>query len=137
MISRPADNPKVSFNLNAANISAAALRANAISPITASATGSYQGNTVRLASLSARNAQNLDFSGSGTIPLSGSGLSLHIKGKRASWHRGTLPRRNAARNSTVRCASTPRFRVRSPHLARKGCSRFPAPVSETRNQIFG
>ncbi|QKV18761.1 translocation/assembly module TamB domain-containing protein [Oricola thermophila] len=79
-ITGPSDSPNVSFDVRGSELTAAALRANAIAPVSVSATGSYQGNTVRLSQFSARNAQNLDFSGSGTIPLSGPGLSLRIAG---------------------------------------------------------
>jgi len=79
-ISGPAGNPKITFTARGSGLTADALRSNAIAPVTLSATGSYQSNTVRLSQFSARNAQNLDFSGSGTIPLSGSGLSLRING---------------------------------------------------------
>lgn len=79
-VSGPADNPKVAFKTNGSGLTSDALQTNAISPINLSASGAYQGNTVRLSQFSARNPQNLDFSGSGTIPLSGSGLSLRISG---------------------------------------------------------
>jgi len=79
-ISGPADNPKVAFTARGSELTTDALRSNAISPVSLSAAGSYQGNTVQLSQFSAQNAQNLDFNGSGTIPLSGSGLSLRIDG---------------------------------------------------------
>ncbi|GAB4360764.1 MAG: hypothetical protein Kow0026_23350 [Oricola sp.] len=79
-ISGPSGNPVITFDTGGSGLTAAALSTNAISPIDLSAKGSYQANIVRLTRFSAQNAQNLDFEGSGVIPLSGGGLSLRING---------------------------------------------------------
>lgn len=78
--SGPADDPQVAFSLQGSGLDAPALRSASIAPITLSAAGTYGGNTVRLSQFSAQNAQNLAFTGSGAIPLSGPGLSLRVNG---------------------------------------------------------
>jgi len=72
--------PSVSFSMQGAGLNAAALRSASVSPINASVSGTYSSSTVRIDSFSARNAQDLDFSGSGTVPLSGPGLSVRLTG---------------------------------------------------------
>ncbi|TCD14054.1 translocation/assembly module TamB domain-containing protein [Oricola cellulosilytica] len=73
-------NPRVAFDARATSVSAAALESAGIAPIDATASGEYGNGTVQLSSFNASNSQNLDFSGAGTIPLSGSGLALRISG---------------------------------------------------------
>jgi translocation and assembly module TamB len=72
--------PRVAFSMRANSVDAAQLRSASIAPISANASGAYQGNAVSLTSFDARNSQNLDFTGVGTIPFSGSGLSVKING---------------------------------------------------------
>lgn len=79
-ISGSADDPQVAFSLRGTAIDAPQLRAASVSPITLSASGSYGGGAVRLSQFNTENAQDLQFSGSGTIPLSGSGLSVSVNG---------------------------------------------------------
>lgn len=79
-ISGSASDPQVAFSVRGTAIDAPQLRAASVSPITLSASGSYGGGTVRLSEFNAQNAQDLRFSGSGTIPLSGSGLSVSVNG---------------------------------------------------------
>ena len=52
----------------------------AITPLSFTANGSYAGNGIRLASLSAEGAGGLRFTGSGTVPLTGRGLDIRIEG---------------------------------------------------------
>ena len=79
-ISGTASDPQVAFTVRGTGIDAPQLRAASVSPITLSASGSYGGGAVRLSQFNAENAQDLKFSGSGTIPLSGSGLSVSVNG---------------------------------------------------------
>ncbi|WP_193175981.1 translocation/assembly module TamB domain-containing protein [Oricola nitratireducens] len=79
-VSGPTGSPQASFTIRGNGLDAAALRSASVSPIALTASGSYQDGTVRLAQVTARNAQDLDFTGSGTIPLSGGGLSVRVNG---------------------------------------------------------
>lgn len=72
--------PAIGFTLRGANLTAAQLREASISPVTLSADGSFASEMVRLTQFSVQNAQDLNFSGSGTIPLSGGGLSVSVNG---------------------------------------------------------
>jgi translocation and assembly module TamB len=73
-------NPQAAFTISGSGVDVAALRSVSVSPIDVSANGSYRRGAVNLNSLTARNSQNLDFSGSGSIPFSGPGLSVQING---------------------------------------------------------
>jgi translocation and assembly module TamB len=79
-VSGATNNPQAVFKIDGSGIDAATLRTASISPIRISASGRYGDDAVRLDNFSATNAQNLDFSGSGTIPLSGPGLALRVNG---------------------------------------------------------
>jgi translocation and assembly module TamB len=79
-ISGSATDPEVGFQAQAAGVDAAAIGDLGIAPLTASASGSYADGTVRLASFSATGSGGLTLSGSGTVPLDGSGLDLSLTG---------------------------------------------------------
>lgn len=79
-VSGTTSDPQLAFSLRGANLTAPQLREASISPVTLSADGRFGGNAVRLSQLSVQNAQDLNFTGSGTIPLSGSGLSVKVNG---------------------------------------------------------
>lgn len=79
-VSGSTSDPQVAFNVRGTAIDAPQLRAASVSPITLSASGSYGGGAVRVSQFNAENAQDLKFSGSGTIPLSGPGLSVAVNG---------------------------------------------------------
>ena len=72
--------PKVAFEANGQGINAAAIESYGIAPLSVSAKGTFGSQTVTLASLSANGNGGLTISGSGTVPLSGGGLSVTLKG---------------------------------------------------------
>lgn len=79
-ISGAASDPRVAFDARAAGISAKAIAPYGITPLSLAAKGSYAANTVTLESLSANGNGGLSVSGSGKVPLSGSGLSVSLTG---------------------------------------------------------
>jgi translocation and assembly module TamB len=72
--------PRVSFTARADGVSASAIAGFGITPLSASASGSFASNTVTLSQLSASGAGGLGITGSGTVPLSGGGLSVQLTG---------------------------------------------------------
>ncbi|WP_421859475.1 translocation/assembly module TamB domain-containing protein [Oricola sp.] len=70
----------INWTVRATAVENASLSAAGIAPIDANGSGSFAGNSVRIAALELVNRQNLDLSGSGTLPLSGGGLSLRVDG---------------------------------------------------------
>src|SRR5690606_33762726 len=77
-ITGPASNPQAQFEARAAGIDAAAISDFGIAPLGLTANGSYANQTVTLAALSATGAQGLTVTGSGRIPLAGSGLGVTL-----------------------------------------------------------
>ena len=71
-------NPSASFDLSGSGVTAAPLAANGISPLSIAVDGSFGDGTVRLASARASNGQGIDVAASGTVPLSGAGLSVQL-----------------------------------------------------------
>lgn len=72
--------PRVAFEARGAGINAAEIKDFGIAPLSVSANGSFARNTVSLASLSANGNGGLTVAGSGTVPLSGNGLNVTLKG---------------------------------------------------------
>ncbi|WP_375451281.1 translocation/assembly module TamB domain-containing protein [uncultured Devosia sp.] len=79
-ISGTSSDPRVAFEARGSGINAAAIRDFGIAPLTLSTSGSYAGQTVSLASISANGAGGLTVSGSGSVPLGGNGLDVTLKG---------------------------------------------------------
>ncbi|KKC41087.1 hypothetical protein WH87_01400 [Devosia epidermidihirudinis] len=79
-ISGSSSDPQVSFDARAEGINAAAISEFGIAPLSLAANGSFRKNTVTLASLSANGNGGLTVKGSGTVPLSGSGLNVSLTG---------------------------------------------------------
>jgi len=72
--------PRASFSFQGSGLNAAAISEFGIAPLSVAATGSFADGTVRLASVEANGAGGLQVSGSGTVPLEGTGLSLTLTG---------------------------------------------------------
>jgi translocation and assembly module TamB len=74
--------PTASFDISGSGVSASQLASNGISPVQLDVSGAFEGsaNTVRLNRLSVSNSQNIQVSGSGTIPLTGGGLNVNAQG---------------------------------------------------------
>lgn len=79
-ITGSASDPRVNFEAQGAGIDAAAIAPFGIAPVSASVSGSFANNVVTLDRLTAGGAAGLALSGSGTVPLAGSGLSLALDG---------------------------------------------------------
>ncbi|MDB5473694.1 MAG: translocation/assembly module TamB, partial [Devosia sp.] len=79
-ISGTGADPRVQFEVEAQGVNAAAINDFGIAPLGVTASGSFAGNTVTLASLSAGGSGGLTLTGSGTVPLSGSGLDVALTG---------------------------------------------------------
>lgn len=75
------DDPRAQFELSASGIGAAPLREAGIGTLEASAAGSFANETVNLTSASVSGPAGLSASASGTIPLSGGGLSVNLSGQ--------------------------------------------------------
>lgn len=80
VVSGSASNPQVRFEARGSGITAAAIQPFGIAPLSAEVSGSYAGNAVALDRLTANGAAGLNVTGSGRIPLSGSGLSVKLAG---------------------------------------------------------
>ena len=72
--------PQATFDLRGASISAAPLREAGIASLDASAAGRFAGQTVTLSRVDVGGPQGLALEASGTVPLSGSGLSVNVSG---------------------------------------------------------
>ncbi|MGV8853364.1 MAG: translocation/assembly module TamB domain-containing protein [Devosia sp.] len=79
-ISGSGSDPQVQFTAQAQGIGATAINSYGIAPLSLAANGSYRSGTLSLASLSANGSGGLTISGSGTVPLSGSGLDVTLTG---------------------------------------------------------
>lgn len=79
-ITGASSDPQASFDLKGAGLNAAAISEFGIAPLTLAASGAYQGNVVSLQRLTASGASGLSLTGSGTVPLAGSGLNLSLEG---------------------------------------------------------
>ena len=79
-ISGSGSNPRVAFEARGAGINAAAIGEFGIAPISVTAGGSYVNQVLTLSSLTANGAQGLTVNGSGSVPLSGSGLNVRLNG---------------------------------------------------------
>ena len=75
-----ATSPQVHFDARGAGIDAAAITEFGIAPLGVTASGSFANQTVTLTNLSATGAQGLTVTGSGSVPLSGNGLNVTLKG---------------------------------------------------------
>ncbi|MEM8852462.1 MAG: translocation/assembly module TamB domain-containing protein [Pseudomonadota bacterium] len=73
-------NPSADFQVTVAGFSAAALDEAGIGALSIDASGTYSGNTVRLAALRASGA-GLEVNASGTVPLGGGGLDLSVQAR--------------------------------------------------------
>ena len=72
--------PRVAFEARGEGVSAAAIAEFGITPISATASGSFANDVVTLSALNATGAGGLTLSGSGTVPLSGNGLAVAVRG---------------------------------------------------------
>ena len=79
-VSGPSGEPQVQWRVRASALEAAPTRAAGIAPIDARGSGSYADNRLTIDELKLANSQNLDLSGSGTVPLAGTGMSVRING---------------------------------------------------------
>lgn len=75
-----ASDPRVTFDARGNGINATAIAPFGIAPVNASARGSFAANTVSIDALSANGSGGLSVTGSGRVPLSGSGLSVTANG---------------------------------------------------------
>jgi translocation and assembly module TamB len=80
-VSGPVADPRATFDLRAQSLTAAPLAAAGVAPLDATASGSFANQTITLASANVSGPQGLTLNGSGTIPLSGGGLSIQVAGQ--------------------------------------------------------
>ncbi|MEM9270319.1 MAG: translocation/assembly module TamB domain-containing protein, partial [Pseudomonadota bacterium] len=73
--------PRAAFDLAVREVTADVLRQNGVAPLSASARGGYARDVLRVDRVEARNSQGLEATGSGTVPLVGTGLSLRLNGQ--------------------------------------------------------
>ena len=74
------DRPVVSFRMKGRSVTLEQIRSAGIGALAVSADGTYSNNIVRLKQANARNAQQLDLTGSGTVPVNGRGLKVAVQG---------------------------------------------------------
>ena len=79
-ITGTADRPVVSFRMKGRSVTLEQIRSAGIGALAVSANGTYSNNIVRLEQANARNSQQLDLTGSGTVPLNGRGLKVAVQG---------------------------------------------------------
>ena len=72
--------PAASFELRATGVRAAPADRAGVSPLDVTAAGNYRGRVLNLSSVAVRGAQGLTVSGSGRLPLTGSGIGVTING---------------------------------------------------------
>jgi translocation and assembly module TamB len=72
--------PRVAFEARGAGINAAAVEEFGIAPISVTASGGLANETLTISTLTANGAQGLTVTGSGRVPLRGSGLDLALDG---------------------------------------------------------
>nr|WP_245428860.1 translocation/assembly module TamB domain-containing protein [Phyllobacterium phragmitis] len=79
-VTGPLRNPAAEFNVNGAGLAAKPLRDNGLAPLSLRAAGRYADKAVDLSSVNVEGPQGLTLSGSGRVPLSGSGLGVDVTG---------------------------------------------------------
>jgi translocation and assembly module TamB len=72
--------PQANFNLRGSSLSAAPLQAAGIASLDATAAGRFADQAVTLSSVSVTGPAGLSLDASGTVPLSGNGLSVNLNG---------------------------------------------------------
>ncbi len=80
-VSGSSANPIASFDLNGRGLSFSQLAQNGVLPLDLKVNGSYANNSVNLASSNASNAQDIQITASGRVPVRGTGLSLNAQGR--------------------------------------------------------
>ncbi len=103
-----AADPRVAFDLNGQGLSVAALGEAGVTPVAARASGTFAGEALVLTALRATNAQGLDVSASGRVPLGAGGLSITASGT-APLSLATASPTLAARG--IRASGTMRFQA--------------------------
>ncbi|EFL89578.1 translocation/assembly module TamB domain-containing protein [Ahrensia sp. R2A130] len=107
--------PNVNFDLRGNGVTAGAVADAGVDPIDVSASGTFDGKAVNLASLRATNPQGLSINGNGNIPLSGPGLGLRVEGTAPlSVVQGQLASRGASIDGTIRFDVTARGSLQNP-----------------------
>jgi translocation and assembly module TamB len=80
VVAGAASDPQVTFEVRANGVGATAIAPFGIAPLSLTASGSYAGEVVTLATLSANGNGGLAVTGSGQVPLAGNGLALSLTG---------------------------------------------------------
>ncbi|HRO12207.1 translocation/assembly module TamB domain-containing protein, partial [Amaricoccus sp.] len=114
----PLADPAVSFELRGEGLTAEILAANQVPPFALTASGSYRGGAIELASARATAPGGLDLQGSGRIPFAGPGLDASVSGALPlSMANPLLASRSAEASGQVRISATARGSLAAPQLA--------------------
>ncbi len=114
----PLANPEVSFDLRGEGLTADVLSSNQVPAFALTATGSYRGGALQLASARATAPGGLDLQGSGTIPFTGPGLDASVSGSLPlSMANPLLAGRAAEASGEIRVTATATGSLAAPQLA--------------------
>ena len=114
----PLADPSVRFELRGEGLTADVLASNQVPPFALTASGSYRGGAVELASARATAPGGLDLQGSGRIPFAGPGLDASVSGSLPLGLANPLLASRAAEVAgEVRVSATARGSLAAPQLA--------------------
>jgi translocation and assembly module TamB len=116
-VTGPLARPAASFELRGAGLRASALDAAGLSPLEATASGSFANDVVTLSSARVSGPQALSLTANGRLPLSGTGVSVTVNGQAPlSLANRFLAERGAQASGTVSLAATISGSLRQPAI---------------------
>jgi translocation and assembly module TamB len=116
-VTGPLADPAVTFDVRGDGLTANPMSASGLPPVNLSANGAYRGQVVTIESASASGAGGLDLTGSGRIPLTGSGLDVNVSGTAPlAMANPLLEQRAAQAEGTLRIDATARGSLTAPQL---------------------
>lgn len=117
-VTGPLADPSASFDIEGTGIGAAVLRQNAVPPMNVTLSGGFSAGTLTLATARLGGAPGLDISGSGHIPLTGSGLDMRASGTvPLALANPLLEARSAQASGTVQLDVSAQGSLAAPRLA--------------------
>ncbi|MCB1401990.1 MAG: translocation/assembly module TamB domain-containing protein, partial [Rhodobacteraceae bacterium] len=117
-VTGPLADPSASFDIEGTGIGAAVLRQNAVPPMNVTLSGGFSAGTLTLATARLGGAPGLDISGSGRIPLTGSGLDMRASGTvPLALANPLLEARSAQASGTVQLDVSAQGSLAAPRLA--------------------
>ena len=137
-VAGPISDPRVRFDLSGSGITAAPLADNGVSPLSASASGTFADQAVQLSRANVSNGQGIDVSASGRVPLDGGALGVQVDAQAPlslANRVGGLADRGAALSGSARFTGSVRGRLSDPDvtgLVSTQNATFTDPLTNTR-----